>query len=220
MCGECGRRSPMLRLLRDRAQWKRDLLWCTDPDWSRRRYHGCDGFRDHGNDAVDERSVCDVPGGKSIFRFGFRYVSTQSDFVEYRNRIGKPDIEDLDTFIGMIAEQLSGSALKVLARAKDRYQRYRALVGRVARVAGRSKRFQNPKRRADSEAAIIKGIIEFELSQNRASDWTFTDGGLGQLNADFLLVNEYLNIYDSADLKRLCDRFGVFFLEMPKTRRS
>jgi hypothetical protein len=55
--------------------------------------------------------------------------------------------------------------------------------------------------------------VEFVLSEHPKDDnWRFIDRGLGQLNADFLLSNEYINIYDSDHLKRLCDRYGPLFV--------
>jgi ATP-dependent protease ClpP protease subunit len=149
---------------------------------------------------------------KSIRRLGFRYVWTRREFDGYRERAGK-DRTDVDCFVGLISERISRSAAKVVNRAVERNKRYEALIDRVAKAAQRRARFTNPKRAAEAEAVIIKSIVDFELSRNKEADWTFSGRGLRQVNDDFLLVREYLNIYDGDHLTRLCDNWGIFFLD-------
>ncbi len=148
---------------------------------------------------------------KSIRRLGFRYAWMHGEFEGYRTRIGKQR-SDIDCFIGLLSERLSTGGLKVVGWAVDRNERYEALVAHVASATRRSRIFQNPKRVADSEAVVIKSIIDFEKSHNKDPDWTYTDGGLTQTTNDFLLVREYLNIYDGDHLRRLCENWGLHFL--------
>jgi ATP-dependent protease ClpP protease subunit len=147
---------------------------------------------------------------KSISRIGFRYFMMRHKFEEYKKQNSKKD--DVECFVGLTAERLSPSALRVVSRARKRYLRYDTLVNEVARKVLKRKQFTAAKRTAESEASIIKAIVEFELSQNRSESWTFADRGFSQINDDFLLVKEYANIYDSAHLKKLCDRFSEYFL--------
>jgi ATP-dependent protease ClpP protease subunit len=148
----------------------------------------------------------------ALKRFGFRIISNKKKSADYRQKIGKLDLEELPSFLGVISPRLSSNAKKVVKRAEERNKRYTELIDRVSRIARRSKRFTNPKRMAEVESAIIKGIVDFELSRNKRDKWSFARGGLSQLNADFLLVNEYISIYDSAHLKTLCEGFGQGFL--------
>jgi hypothetical protein len=134
------------------------------------------------------------------------------EFDGYRTRINKPDLQDVGCYVALVSERLSQGGLKVVKRGIERNQLYEALVGHVSRSIQRSKLFQNPKRAADSECVIIKSIIDFEKSKNKGDDWTFADDGLKQATNDFLLIREYLNIYDGDHLKRLCDNWGSFFL--------
>jgi ATP-dependent protease ClpP protease subunit len=150
---------------------------------------------------------------KSITRIGFRYVSVQSDFDKYRAEEEKPTATNLECFIGLISRHLSPMAKKLVEDSRARNARYETLIDGVSKRAGRSKRFTNPKREAEMESAVIKAIVDFELSRNRKYPrWTFRQRGIDQLHADFLLVNEYLNIYDSAHLQKLCDMLGNFIL--------
>jgi len=149
---------------------------------------------------------------KSIWRLGWRYVWLRSKFDEYRKG-HDPEASDLDCFLGLIRPRLSSSADIVVRRALRRNQRYLALFEKIARVAIRRRRFREPKTLADQEAEVLKALVDFELREHsKEINWRFADRGLGQLNADFLLANEYINIYDSPHLKRLCDRFGSLFL--------
>jgi hypothetical protein len=134
-------------------------------------------------------------------------------FDDYRARIGK-QVTDIDCFIGLILERLSRGGVEVVKRAQERNERYDALVEHVARTVRRSRIFQNPKRTADSEAVVIKSIIDFEKSKNKDEHWTYASGGLRQTMNDFLLVREYLDIYDGDHLRRLCDNWGLHFLSL------
>jgi ATP-dependent protease ClpP protease subunit len=149
---------------------------------------------------------------KSIRRLGFRYAWMHSDLNTYRTRVGKPDLTDVESFIGLLSERLSRGGLAIVKRAQERNGRYEALVAHVARTTRRSRTFQNPRRTADSEAVVIKSIIDFEKSKNKKDNWTYANGGLRQTTNDFLLVREYLDIYDGDHLKRLCDNWGIYLL--------
>jgi len=149
---------------------------------------------------------------KSLSRFGFRYVHQRSKFAEHRQKSGKPTLPDLFCFIEIIREHLSTEASRVVGRALERNMRYMALIKHVAKRVTRVKKFKTAKREAENEAEIIKAIIEYELKGNKDQAWKFSTGGLSQLNIDFLLVREYLNIFDSSHFRRLCNIFGAFLL--------
>jgi ATP-dependent protease ClpP protease subunit len=146
----------------------------------------------------------------AVTRFGFRYVSQQDSFADFKSETGSTQLPDLDCFLGLISKHLSPPAKKLVADAKNRNSRYITLIDYVSQRAKRSKRFTEPKREAETESAILKAIIDFELSRNKKASWTFKRRGMDQIHADFLLVNEYLNIYDSDHLGKLCNEFGRF----------
>jgi len=148
---------------------------------------------------------------KSVRRLGFRYAWMRGDFDDYRGRTGKQD-SDVACFIGLLSEKVSSAGMTVVKRAQERNERYEALINHVTRTVSRSRVFKNPKRTADTEAVIIKSIIDFETSKNKDPSWTYADGGLRQATNDFLLVREYLNVYDGEPLTRLCDNWGAYFL--------
>ena len=83
---------------------------------------------------------------KSLARFGFRYISLRSKFDDYRQKIDNPTEQDLTCFVGMISENLSGRAIKVVQRALARNQKHRLLADRVGRIVTKRKRFTNSKR--------------------------------------------------------------------------
>ena len=147
---------------------------------------------------------------RSYWRLIFRYVFLRPKFEEYRNRNGK--LIDLECFVGLISEKLSAQAMELIKQAKQRYERYETLVERVVARAGRFKGFKSPKRPADFEAAVLKGIIDFEVSINKEKSWNFSDKGLAQLSDDFILLREYLTNYESAQMLTQCRRWSSFFL--------
>lgn len=149
---------------------------------------------------------------ESIGRFVFRYLIERGNFPGYRTSQGKPNLKDLDCFIGLTSDQLSTDARSVLTRSKDRHHRYRVLLSRAVKKARRTKSFTNPTRLADSEAALLKGIIDFEMSENKADSWSFERGGMTQLSDDFFLLMEYMGTYEHETLRRTCERWGEYFL--------
>lgn len=149
---------------------------------------------------------------KSVRRLGFRYVWMRANFHEYRNQNGLEQT-DIQCFIGLISSRISREALQVVERAIHRNQRYEALVKHVSKSLSRRNKSTGKKKQAETEAVVIKSIIDFELSQDNHAAWSFTNGGLNQTVNDFLLVNEYFDMYDAEHLKRLCDNWGAFFLD-------
>jgi ATP-dependent protease ClpP protease subunit len=149
---------------------------------------------------------------KSVRRLGFRYAWMRSQFDAYRERISKQH-SDLECFVGLLLERLSSGGVEVVKRARERNERYESLVDHVLRAVNRSLALKKPmKRGADTEAVILKSIIDFEKAKNKDEDWTYASKGLRQATNDFLLVREYLNNYDGDPLTRLCDNWGIHFL--------
>ncbi len=97
-----------------------------------------------------------------------------------------------------------------MEQAKVRERRYDAVVASVFQKSGKNKKFTNPKRFAEFESVVLKGIIDYELKTNPKDTWNF--GNLAQVMDDFFLLREFFNLYESQHLKRLCDRFGDYFL--------
>jgi ATP-dependent protease ClpP protease subunit len=149
---------------------------------------------------------------KSVRRLGFRYAWMRGQFDAYRTRVSKQH-SDLECFIGLLLERLSTGGVEVVEQARERNERYESLVDHVLRAVNRNRALKKPgKRTADTEAVILKSIIDFEKSKNKEKNWTYARKGLRQATNDFLLVREYLNNYDGDPLTRLCDNWGVHFL--------
>lgn len=151
---------------------------------------------------------------KSNGRFLFRYVWLRSQFEGYRASMPSTKaISDLDCFMGLLRGRLSESANRVLEQAGVRHERYKALLARMLKFAFKSRQFTHGKRIAELEAAMLKGVIDFELANNKDLYWTFQNsGGLAKLNDDFLLLREYLAPHQNDHLSHLCDRWKNFFL--------
>ena len=152
---------------------------------------------------------------RCVSRFVFRYAMSQHLFQDYRNRSGNQVLQDLQCFEGVVSEKLSTSASKALGQARKRYDHYQYLVNRVLARAAKFKKFRQPKRAADFEEVILREVIGAVAARNKDGLWTFQgDGGLLQLNDDFLLLLEYMSCYDGNDLQRACGRWGTFFLSL------
>ncbi|HLG95586.1 MAG TPA: ATP-dependent Clp protease proteolytic subunit [Bryobacteraceae bacterium] len=150
---------------------------------------------------------------RCVSRFVFRYATTQYLFQDFRDRSGNQTLTDLECFEGVLGEKLSDRASRALRQARKRFNHYQYLVERVLSRSAKYKKFQNPKRPADFEEVVLREVIGAVAARNQESGWTFQmDGGLLQLNDDFLLLLEYLSCYDGDDLRRACSRWASFFL--------
>src|SRR5208337_4246883 len=127
-----------------------------------------------------------------------------------------PSLSDFECFLGLISDNLSPNAKRVLTKARERYARYDPLIKKlIAKIDNQS----GPERPAKVEAERLAAIIEFELDQNKASvNWTFKDGGgLSRLVEDFYLIAEYIETQQSERLKHWCMNLGKMFLRKEDT---
>lgn len=142
------------------------------------------------------------------FRFIFRFISLKDQFPKVRER--KPSVSDLECLIDLISEKLSEPANEVLQAAHKRYVRYNALLGTVIQKTSRKTAF---KTQAALDAAEIKAIVDYELKDNKGEkDWRFLPDGIQQLTDDFLLLHEYIRMFQSERFKRLCSAWSDFLL--------
>jgi ATP-dependent protease ClpP protease subunit len=150
---------------------------------------------------------------KSEGRFMFRFVMMKHRFEEVRQKLPPTSRSDLDCFIALISEKLSARALNVVTRAQERHGRYSSLLNKAVAEAFKSKTVSASQSAAQVEAAIIKKIIDFEVSSHKKDpNWSFHAGGLSRLNDDFFLVREYVSSAQSEHFKKICDRWGNFAL--------
>ena len=60
---------------------------------------------------------------------------------------------------------------------------------------------------------MLRAIIQFELKNNKSDPaWNFRGRGLGRVNDDFYLLQEYLASAFSDQFKQICDRWGKLIL--------
>jgi ATP-dependent protease ClpP protease subunit len=153
---------------------------------------------------------------KSEVRFMFRFFVLRSDFAGYRTKVNKPQLTDLECFLGMVKEKSSDKAEKIITLAWQRYERYNALLNHVfsvKRKAGKNNPYASGASIATMESATLRSIILFELKNNKDDPtWTFRDRGLVRVNDDFFLLQEYLASAFSEQFSQLCERWSRFVL--------
>lgn len=148
---------------------------------------------------------------ESEFRFMFRFMSTKNRnvFEEIRKN-SKKEMTDLECFLKFISDNISDQANKVLETARERQEKYNALLNIIIT---KTKKISGDKRLAQIEGAFIKAIVDFEVQRNKGDKtWTFKQGGIIRLNDDFFLFDEYMESFESERFKRLCKRYGNFVL--------
>ena len=148
---------------------------------------------------------------KTEWRFMFRFVNMMPEFDGVRQK--SPSMSDLDCFVALTIEKLSPMAKGLINRARERHERYKALLDRGLVPAFKSKAVQSKTGQAMLEATVLKKIIGFEMSSHKKEpNWTFLSGGLARLNDDFLILNEYIVSVQSEQFKRVCNVWGDFAL--------
>jgi ATP-dependent protease ClpP protease subunit len=154
---------------------------------------------------------------KTEARFMFRFVTLKNKFGSVRAELSQPTLTDLECFLRLISDQLTKQAQDLLNRARKRYTRYSDLLEQLmAAVKGVTEGID--QRRAEMEAAVLKKIIDREVSNHETDkDWNFSDGGLARVNDDFFLLNEYIVCFQGEQFRKLCERWGRFVLTKEET---
>jgi ATP-dependent Clp protease protease subunit len=145
---------------------------------------------------------------RSEERFTFRFYNVRNEFASVREKDGNPNLSDYDCFVRVIREKLSPDAKKIFEKVVKRAERYKALINSVAEGAGLAEA-ETP---TQIQAAIIKAIIDFEVSAaNSADAQDFLFGGMRRLAEDFYLLNEYVR-NTNEKLDEWCRTLGRLFL--------
>lgn len=149
---------------------------------------------------------------RCISRFLLRFLDLRSQLANVRaQQADDAAIDDLTCLYLLLSERVSPSTADILQEAFSRYGRYQQLADHVnatvAPKAGVDDRF------SETEAAILRAILEFELSINGDDpSWNFERVGLRQLRDDFLLLIEYLKPWQNQSVEQICNSWGDFFL--------
>jgi hypothetical protein len=117
---------------------------------------------------------------------------------------------DIDCFIEFTDTKLSPDAKKVWKRAQGRHDRYRELFNSVLkRVKGNLTQMSI----AQAEGIALKAIVEYEVKANKGDkQWSFRGDGLGRLNEDFFLFNEYLSDIGTGRFRKWSRDWGNLIL--------
>lgn len=152
---------------------------------------------------------------KSERRFMYLFFALRNQFPAYRTEVNKPNITPLECFIGLVREEISNLAKKILDRAWERYERYNALLSHVFALANKTKKnpFAGGGSEAEMESFMLRAIVQFELKKNKADkDWTFSGRGLVRVNDDFFLLQEYFAAAYGIEFNQLCERWAELVL--------
>jgi hypothetical protein len=123
------------------------------------------------------------------------------------------DLDDLGCLFVVLSDVVSSKAARsVVKQAFARFGRYRQLTAAVLPAVVADPAFVNDERLAETEGAVLRAIIAYEISTNADTAWSFEKGGLRKLQDDFMLLSEYLGLRHSPLLKGLYERWGDFFL--------
>jgi hypothetical protein len=144
-------------------------------------------------------------------RFTFRFFTLRSDFPEFRENIGNPDLSDFECFTQIIRGKLSKGAEKVLDKALKRNERYRTLLNSVLDKTGDA--WNKTKDTLEIQVYILKAIVDLEASEASTTGMKdFRFGGLGRLADDFYILNEYLTGSTDSRLDQWCKAIGKLCL--------
>jgi ATP-dependent protease ClpP protease subunit len=144
------------------------------------------------------------------FRALFRFIMLRDKFDEVRKERANASMTDLQCLLAIVAEELSPSAMDVLEKATKRHTAYNRLLQYVAAHVKIPTQYKSMAR---AEAAQIKAIVSFEVSENtKNSEWGFLDDGMNRVADDFFLLHEYIRMFRGPRFRRLCDLFADFLL--------
>jgi ATP-dependent protease ClpP protease subunit len=160
-------------------------------------YHGTRRYFDEGITVEAAQSLADDLeqanalfairlAERSIERFMFLFLCERSGFPKVRERLGMPNLPDVDTFGAVLRDKLSPSLRRLPARALEDFREARALTSFIFKRL----KFQN-RDWGRVEVDMFRDILNYELRRNKGRNWTLTGGGLAKAVSDFLMVNDF-----------------------------
>lgn len=155
-------------------------------------------------------------------RMAFHYSLLRSEFPEIRKQAlekqwtRKMD-SDLECFAFMAFRRLSPQLQDL---PKKVFFLYESLVKMKAFVFERLGKTPEEQKRAETEACILKYLVDFELSEEKPSDWTFSTGGIDHFASDFRKLADFLFGEHRGALEDHIKSFGVLFLDPEQMREA
>lgn len=146
-----------------------------------------------------------------ISRLIFRVVSLSSEFEAIRQRENNPDLLLVACFINALEKRISTRLSVLLWNALTLSLKNDILDSFISSIL--SKQPDLPQlRKAEFEALVLKGILEYEVKEHQEVDWSFRFEGMEKIEEKFLLLIDKHADRHAAQIQVLSDRWGKFFL--------
>ena len=152
---------------------------------------------------------------KRVFaRMAFHYTLLRPTFPDIRKhateqKLERPLESDLECFALAVFQRLSPQLQKL---PQEVFFLYESLVKMRAYVFDRLGKIPEEQTIAVTEAQILKHLLDFELSENKPSHWTFSSGGFDLFASDFRKLADFLFGKHHGVLEDHIKGFGVLFL--------
>lgn len=152
---------------------------------------------------------------KRVFaRMAFHYTRLRSGFSTIRadaksKKADRPMDSDLECFAFTIFGKLT-APLKQMPQQV--FALYESLVKMRDFVFEKLGDIPEGQELAETEALILKHLIDFELSQKKAANWSFSAGGIDLFASDFRKLDDFLFGQHRRALEDHIQSFGVLFL--------
>ena len=121
-------------------------------------------------------------------RLAFHYARLKGEFAEVRSSSPKENLSDIECFAHVLQRHLSPVGKQIVFKAMERWQSLKILSEQVMRKAR-----QAQKSGLKFEAAVLHGVINYEVKRNANTDWSLGGKGNGLLRvvSDFTLQRDY-----------------------------
>lgn len=142
-------------------------------------------------------------------RLIFRYCGERTKFAEVRKAQEKPEMEDIECFLHVIANNVAPHLQELLLSAYDQSTKNEELDKFVSGILEADPDYS---RLAEFESKLLKAILDFELVKNSGSSWSFRQQGMGPVEEKLnLLIDRHRDYHQNA-INRQCFRWHEFFL--------
>jgi ATP-dependent protease ClpP protease subunit len=150
---------------------------------------------------------------RCISRFCFRYFRIRTDFPDIR--ANDANLTDVACFVRALQSRLAPNLQGLL----DDALHLSAESDELADYLATKHSSKSVKTRAQFEAQLFKGIIDFELRRNkREATWSFLDLGFERIEEKFkLLIDARVGAHHTRMISRLCYQWKDFFLSDEQT---
>lgn len=150
-----------------------------------------------------------------ISRLIYRYLLLADAMAEANPDLGNDTLASMQCFVNCVTARVSLPTERILNQTMRRVERVLNLTGQV---------FPRSKLSADQpgvkqDAAVFRAVLNYELKENKGTDWRLDESGLEKVTADYFLLHDFYLGEQHQLVQTIIETHGYHFLNVDDSRK-